>query len=324
MAATAPATLLTASALIVAAMMVGCGGDASGPPPEQHATTAALVIAETLGSADAESELERREQTPQASTQFPGFGFRTRTERLMAIDAMRRRAFDERFQEDSVQRRGDALPLRTPPLRVLQWVTTDRAPTLDTRAQRERFYHLTERAQAQRLIPQLEHKLYARVDQDRFYAMPKSTRATAVQAFYRTAEKLFAQHGIRDFVLVVTPLTETLQQLPASPSAATAPPHSPRWAARAPAPASKDPRDARRRPPAPRTRIPDRERGEAKRLLHSVMMSTITPSAPHLCRRSSNHSRPHRDQELPLTELPRFCSDARPTRSCSDTACGCR
>ena len=195
--------------------MVGCGQGSSDPPPEEHATLAALVIAEALGSAEAERELEQREETREASAEFPQFGFRNEIDRRTAIQRMRDRAIDERFRRTPFDKAIDQLPLREPPLRVVQWVTTDRSPTLDTRTERERFYRLTEREQARWLIPRPEHKLYARVSQDQFYAMPERERASAVRAFYRDARKAFEDKGIRDFVLVVTPLTETLEQLPA-------------------------------------------------------------------------------------------------------------
>lgn len=44
--------------------------------------------------------------------------------------------------------------------------------------------------------------------------MSEQERAAAVRAFYRDAEKVFKEKGIRDFVLVVTPLTKTTEQLP--------------------------------------------------------------------------------------------------------------
>jgi hypothetical protein len=45
--------------------------------------------------------------------------------------------------------------------------------------------------------------------------MSESARAAAVRKFYRDAEKIVKKKGIRDFVLVVTPLTKTLKELPA-------------------------------------------------------------------------------------------------------------
>lgn len=207
-------TLLTAFVLVCAALLVGCGASKSGPPPEERATIDSLVIAEALGSGEAERELERRQEAREVSAELPRFGFRNQIGRRTAIERLRDRAFDTRFQKTPFDRVVDELPRREPPLHVLQWVLTDRSPSLGTRAEREGFYRLSRRAQAQWLVPKLEHKLYARVDEKQFYAMSESARAAAVEAFYRDAEKLFAQAGIRDFVLVVTPLTETLEQLP--------------------------------------------------------------------------------------------------------------
>jgi len=44
--------------------------------------------------------------------------------------------------------------------------------------------------------------------------MSQRARAAAVRAFYRDAEKVVKKKGIRDFVLVVTPLTKTTEHLP--------------------------------------------------------------------------------------------------------------
>ena len=45
--------------------------------------------------------------------------------------------------------------------------------------------------------------------------MTENARAEAVKTFYRDARKVFAHARIDDFVLIVTPLTETLEHLPA-------------------------------------------------------------------------------------------------------------
>jgi hypothetical protein len=78
------------------------------------------------------------------------------------------------------------LPLRKPPLHVVQWVTDSPLDKLHSKAERERFYGMSVRA-----------------------------RQAAVKAFYRDADPLLKKAGLKDFVLVVTPLTETTKDLPA-------------------------------------------------------------------------------------------------------------
>jgi hypothetical protein len=202
------------TAFVFAALLAGRGGTRD-PPPEGGATVESLVIAEALGSAEAERELEQREKTLQARVDLPRFGFRSESRELMAIARLRDFAINERFRKTPFDEAVGKLPFRKPPLRVLQWVLTDRSHTLDSRADRERFYRLSERAQTQWLTPKPEHKLYARVNEAEFYAMSEGARAKAVKVFYRSARRLFQHEGIRDFVLVVTPLTEALEHLPA-------------------------------------------------------------------------------------------------------------
>ena len=206
-------TLLRASALVLAALIAGCGANI-GPPPEPTATDEALVIAEALGSLQAEHELEERDEAQEIGAARPSFGLRFEFGRLTLLERMRDRAFDLRFKKTPFDRAVDELPLRKPPLHVRQWVMTDQGPTLDTRADRDRFYRLSEREQSQMLIPKLEHRLYARVDEKQFYAMSERAREAAVKAFYRDAEKVFRKAGFRDFELVVSPLTDNLEQLP--------------------------------------------------------------------------------------------------------------
>jgi hypothetical protein len=219
--------IVAALALVLAFGMIGagCGGERV-PPPEARATNESLAIAEALGSADAASELERRKETLDAQARSralaPNLGFglppvaspgEDRT--LRSIWRMQDRAGDKLFAKTEVDRALDELKLRTPPLHVLQWVLTNLAPYLDTRAERERFYRMSEAEQARQLIPKVEHEVYARVDEDQFYAMSESDREAAVKAFYRDAERRFLKQGIRDFVLVVTPYMPTTEHLPA-------------------------------------------------------------------------------------------------------------
>ncbi len=211
-------TLLVAVVLVVGALIVaGCrnGNDVSAP--EETASNTSLVTAQALGSAEAERELERRHEAQDAPAAAPplGLAFGDRQKTRTAIERMQDRAFDALFRNTLFDKAIDRLPFRKAPLHVRQWVTIDPSYTLDTLAQRERFYRMSEREQARLLIRKPKHTLYARVDPERFYAMSERARAAAVKAFYRDAQRAFETAGIRDFVLVVTPLSETIGELPA-------------------------------------------------------------------------------------------------------------
>jgi hypothetical protein len=201
------------AALVVAA----CGGGKAASPPEQSASNTSLVTAQALGSAEAERELERRHEAQESPDAGPGVGlaFGDRDRTRTAIEQMQNRAFDALFKNSLFDKAIDQLPLRKAPLDVRQWVTIDPSYTLDTLAQRKRFYRMSERQQAQLLLRKPKHTLYARVDPDRFYGMTQRARELAVESFYRDAQKAFEGQGIRDFTLVVTPLTETVGDLPA-------------------------------------------------------------------------------------------------------------
>lgn len=226
--------LLVAFVVIGAVLAAGRSGTQA-TQPEARATDAALVIAAALGDPEAQDELERRREVLLESglrrsvegldVRGQPFGFPLRngapsaaaaiSPRLRAIERMQDRASDTQFKKTPVDHALDGLALRKPPLHVLQWVLTDGSPRLDSRARRERFFRLSEGEQARRLIPNVEHTVYARVDEDQFYAMSERARAAAVNDFYRAAEKRFQQEGISDFVLVVTPYTPTTEHLPA-------------------------------------------------------------------------------------------------------------
>ena len=210
--------LLVAFGLTFAALAVGgCGGGKPASPPEESASNTSLVTAQALGSAEAERELERRHEAQESPDAVPGVGlaFGDRDKTRTAIERMQNRAFDALFKNSLFDKAIDQLPLRRAPLNVRQWVTIDPSYTLDTLAQRKRFYRMSAHEQARLLIRKPKHTLYARVDPDRFYGMSQRARKLAVESFYRDAQKAFASQGIRDFTLVVTPLTETVGDLPA-------------------------------------------------------------------------------------------------------------
>jgi hypothetical protein len=213
------ATLAAVLVLAVGVFLLIRGGD--GPSsPEERASNDALAGAMALGSLEAEAELDRRSQKLQEEQEKNG----TTTDldrfddKVDRIDDLGWRAFNEQFRKTPFDKAIDKLPLRRPPLDVEQWVTDSPPNKLPNKATRERFYRMPERARrmaVRKFYRSAPTKLYARVDQDRWYRMSKRARAAAVRAFYRDAEKIVKKKGIRDFVLVVTPLTKTTEHLPA-------------------------------------------------------------------------------------------------------------
>jgi hypothetical protein len=59
------------------------------------------------------------------------------------------------------------------------------------------------------------HKLYATVSRKRFCALSAAERERAVTTFFRSADSIFRRGGVDDLELVVTPVTEQLDKLPA-------------------------------------------------------------------------------------------------------------
>ena len=202
----------------VALGLGGCGGGADSP--EKHASNSALASAMALGSSEAEAELERRSEALEAAQDKAGHkGANAKIDRRIDhIDNLGWRAFDEQFRKTPFDRAIDGLPLRRGPLDVVQWVTDLPPDELRSKADRERFYGMSERARQAAVRAYYRHgshELYARVDEKRFYRMSVHAREAAVKAFYRKARPLFEKEGIKNFVLVVTPWTETTEHLPA-------------------------------------------------------------------------------------------------------------
>lgn len=200
----------------------GCGASA----PEREASDAALADAAAAGSNEASDELERRGESLGAlddtlrALDRAGFDVgepRDRSlERADRVTRLEDRAFERRFGETDVDRALDRLPLREPPLDVLQWVVTDVGEDLVSadRERRERVYAMPEGEREKLLEPKVSHEVHARVGRERWYGMSRRERARAVRAFYREAEAAFGAEGIDDLVLVVTPLNATTENLP--------------------------------------------------------------------------------------------------------------
>lgn len=214
--------LVIAVAVAVAggAFLLTRGGESS---PEESASNEALSSALALGSREAEAELARRSEELQEEAERKGATSSARElrrgeDKVDRIDDLQWRAFNEQFRKTPFDKGIDQLPMRKPPLEVEQWITDLPPDKLTTEAARERFYRMSRRARAaavRKFYRTGPKKLYARIDEDRWYRMSQRERAAAVRAFYRNAEKIVKKKGIRDFVLVVTPLTKTIKELPA-------------------------------------------------------------------------------------------------------------
>ena len=178
--------LVVTFALAVGAFFLFRGGDPSSP--EQGATNKALADASALGSIEAEAELERRSQALQDQQEREGAsGEANRFDgRIDRVDDLTWRAFDEQFRKTPFDRTIEELPLRKPPLDVVQWVTDSPPDKLASKAERERFYRMSDRARAaavKRFYRSAPHKLYARVDRERFFRMSVRAREASVKAF---------------------------------------------------------------------------------------------------------------------------------------------
>lgn len=95
------------------------------------------------------------------------------------------REFDRSFKDTPFERLVNKLPIREPSLYVEQYITGD------------------------------GHKLYTAVDRRRFCKTSREGREQAVGSFFRAADRSFRRAGVKDLEQVVTPVSETLDKLPA-------------------------------------------------------------------------------------------------------------
>jgi hypothetical protein len=93
--------------------------------------------------------------------------------------------FNRSFSESSFERLVGKLPIRKPPLFVEQYITGE------------------------------GHKLYTAVERQRFCKLQPAKREAAVTAFFKSADKSFRAAGVKDFAQVVTPLADSIENLPA-------------------------------------------------------------------------------------------------------------
>lgn len=189
--------LLTTLVAVVAVVAIGCGGDDDGSDGERAATSPTVT-----DRAREPDTRERRERAGKNGRGASGKGRGGVKKRLSKAERERERArerreaerdrkedreFDRAFRETAFEKLVGQLPVRKPPLYVEQYITQ-----------------------------QNSHRIYTAVDPKRFFCgKTPARRKAAVSAFYREASRSFRRRGIDDFVQVVTPLAETVENLPA-------------------------------------------------------------------------------------------------------------
>jgi hypothetical protein len=95
------------------------------------------------------------------------------------------RQFDKSFTETSFERIAGKLPIRKPPLYVQQYITGD------------------------------GHKVYTAVDRKTFCKLSVSAKQKAVASYFKSADALFRAGHVNDFQQVVTPVSDSIEKLPA-------------------------------------------------------------------------------------------------------------
>lgn len=185
-------------ATLVAVVAIGCGGDDENGSEGERAATSPTVT----DRAQKPDTRERRERAAKNGRRGSKKGRgtvekrpskaerrqeRARERREAERDRKEDREFDRAFRQTAFEKLVGQLPVRKPPLYVEQYITEQKS-----------------------------HRIYTAVDPKRFFCgKTPARRKSAVSAFYRDASRSFRRRGIDDFVQVVTPLAETVDNLPA-------------------------------------------------------------------------------------------------------------
>ena len=130
-------------------------------------------------------ETDRARPTPKEADEARREAAERKLEEQERKDLEDDREFDSSFKETSFERLVDRLPIRRPPLYVQRYITGD------------------------------GHRLYASVNVKRFCRASAGGRERAVAAFFRTADRTFRRGDVEDLEVVVTPISETIDELPA-------------------------------------------------------------------------------------------------------------
>ena len=173
---------------LVALLAAGCSGDDEESGDEKASTnaeTAPVTKPEPRGKT---ADKRRRSTTAKRKPSKAELEEERRAlKREAARDRKEDREFDRGFRETRFEKIVGRLPIRKPPLFVEQYITSSGSSTV-----------------------------YAAVAPRRFFCgRPPARRTAAVRSFYRDADRLFRRGGVEDFALVVTPIAETTESLPA-------------------------------------------------------------------------------------------------------------
>ena len=177
---------------LVALLAAGCSGDDEESGKERASTNAetAPVTKPEPGRKTADKRRRGKARGTAAKKKLSKADLekeRRALKREAAQDRKEDREFDSEFKETPFEKLVGRLPVRKPPLFVEQYITSRGSSTVYTAVAPRRF----------------------------FCGRSPARRRDAVSSFYRDADRLFRRGGVEDFALVVTPVSETTESLPA-------------------------------------------------------------------------------------------------------------
>lgn len=179
-------------ALLVAVLAVGCSDDDEEAGREDASTNPETAAVEKPDPRRKAADEPRRGKAKGTTAKKKPSKAELEAERRAlkregAQDRKEDREFDRGFSETRFEKIVSELPVRRPPLFVEQYITSKGSTTVYTAVAPRRF----------------------------FCGRSPARRRAAVSSFYRDADRLFRRRGVKDFVLVVTPIAETTESLPA-------------------------------------------------------------------------------------------------------------
>lgn len=170
-----PRLWLALTLLALALAVSGCSDD---DPEQRAASTPTPTDKErTRTSGKARAPKERAAARREAAEE------REQVRELKELEEDRE--FDRSFEESTFERLVGRLPIRRPPLFVEQYISGE------------------------------GHKVYTAVDRKRFCRTSADERERAVASFFAAANRSFRRANVNDFEQVVTPLSDTIDKLPA-------------------------------------------------------------------------------------------------------------
>ena len=177
----------------LAGIVSGCGG---GDDDSAQKTDSPAQTTETAGAAGPDTKKAAGDAAARTGKKIPKESKAAKARRIkkdreqeqreLAQLEKENREFDESFEETPFEKLTERLPVRRPPLFVEQYITGD------------------------------DHKVYTAVDEKRFLCKrAPGERKRAVAAFFEAADRLLRSGGVDDLVLVVTPVSTSVERLPA-------------------------------------------------------------------------------------------------------------